>query len=126
MVHLFGLVLLLGGIGLVDLRLLGAFPKLPLDALSEALTPLAITGVLLLISSGSVLFAADAVALAGSRTFQWKLVLIGLGLLNALSFRFLVRGGGWSLVPRGAQMLALVSLLLWASVLILGRMIAYS
>ncbi|MDP3383095.1 MAG: hypothetical protein Q8S47_07195, partial [Phenylobacterium sp.] len=37
--HLLGLVLLVGGIGVVDLRLAGLWRGLPIAALSRALTP---------------------------------------------------------------------------------------
>src|SRR3546814_8688126 len=40
LIHLFGLVLLVGSIGIVDLRLVGAFRALPLASLARALTPL--------------------------------------------------------------------------------------
>lgn len=113
--HLFGLVLLIGSIGIVDLRLLGAWPALPLEALQRALTPLAIAGLVLLVASGSVLFAADAESLAGSSVFRWKLLLIALALANALLFRRVHRPA-----------MAAVSLVAWLSVAVLGRMIAYS
>lgn len=122
-VHVLGLVLLLGGIGLVDLRLMGLFRALPLVALSQALTPLGIGGLCLLAASGSVLFAADATSLAGSPIFRWKLVLIALALTNALLFRLLWKpsetAAGWG------RAMALASLCLWLSVAVLGRWIAY-
>jgi hypothetical protein len=114
-IHLFGLVLLIGAIGIVDLRLLGAWPALPLDALQRALTPLAVAGLVLLVASGSVLFAADAESLAGSSVFRWKLIVIALALVNAVLFRRIRRPA-----------MAAASLAAWLSVAVLGRMIAYS
>ena len=114
-VHVLGLVLLVGSIGITDLRLLGAWPALPVEALERALTPLAMTGLVLLVGSGSILFAADADALAGSPVFRWKLLIIALALANALLFRRLRQPA-----------LAAVSLVAWLSVAVLGRMIAYS
>ena len=124
-VHVLALVLLLGGIGLVDLRLLGAFRTLPLQPLSKALVPIAATGVLILAASGSVLFAADAESVARKGVFQLKLVLIALALGNVAAFRWLYGAVAADPPPRGAQALALVSLLLWTSVAICGRLIAY-
>ncbi|KAB7647994.1 hypothetical protein F3168_06280 [Polymorphobacter fuscus] len=115
MVHLLGLVLLVGSIGILDLRLLGAWPALPRDALQRALTPLGVAGLLLLAVSGSVLFAADAESVAGSTVFRWKLAVIGLALANAALFR---RVGG--------RVLAAISLAAWLVAAGLGRMIAYS
>ncbi len=124
-VHVLGLVLLLGSIGILDLRLLGLFPRLPLDALGDALTPLAVSGLVLMLGSGSVLFAADATALPLSDTFRWKLGLIALAVANALAFRW--RFGRSVATPSAAaRLMALVSLLAWTGVAILGRWIAYS
>lgn len=125
LVHLLGLVLLIGGIGLVDLRLVGAFRGLPLATLSRALTPLALGGLLLMTLSGPVLFAADAASLVKSDLFRWKLVLIGVALLNALAFRRLWREEDGE--PRTAlRAMAAGSIALWLMVAALGRLIAYS
>ena len=58
-VHLLGLVMLVGGIGILDLRLAGAFRALPVAPLSRALTPIAIAGLVLMVPSGATMFAAD-------------------------------------------------------------------
>ena len=85
-----------------------------------------IAGVLILLASGSVMFAADAVALAKSDTFQIKLVLIGIALLNAIAFRILYRRLDAAPPAAPARLMALVSLALWLSVATYGRLIAYS
>jgi hypothetical protein len=120
-------VLLIGGIGVVDLRLAGAFRALPLAALARALTPLAAAGVALLAASGTILFAADARALVASPAFRLKLALIGLALANAGLFRLWSHGRlvGWRQVPRSAAVAAMLSLLLWLGVAAAGRLIAY-
>lgn len=125
-VHLLGLVLVVGGIGLLDLRLIGIFRRLPLEPLAAALTPLAIAGILLLVASGSVLFAADAKALAESDTFRTKLVLIAIALTNAVAFRLLYGRSPADPPPVPARLMAAASLTLWLLVATSGRMIAYS
>lgn len=125
--HLLGLVLLVGGIGVVDLRVLGLWPRLPLATLSRALTPVAIAGLALSAASGLVLFAADAGPLYRSETFRWKLALIAAALVNAALFRRLwpeARLG--EAAPTGARAMAAVSVGLWLWVGALGRLIAYS
>ena len=124
-VHVLALVVLLGGIGLVDLRLLGLFRALPLEPLARALTPLAATGVLVLATSGSILFAAGAKSLGNSGTFRLKLILIGIALANVILFRWRYGATPSDPPPLGARVLALISLLLWTSVAIAGRLIAY-
>jgi hypothetical protein len=123
-IHVLGLALLLGPILLVDLRLLGAFGTLPLQPFSDALTPFAVAGLALLLLSGTVLFAADAAALAASGTFRLKLILVGLALANALLFRRL--WAGTAPPGPGLKALALASLLLWTAAAIAGRWIAYA
>jgi hypothetical protein len=125
-VHVLALVLLLGGIGLVDLRTIGLFRGLPLQPLSKALVPLAATGVLILAASGSILFVADAKSLAANGTFQLKLVLVALALANVVLFRALFGRVVSDPPPVAAKLLALVSLLLWLGVAIAGRLIAYT
>ena len=125
-IHLLALVLLLGGIGLVDLRTIGLFRSLPLQPLNRALVPIAASGVLILAASGSILFAADAKSLAMSGTFRLKLILIALALVNVALFRLLIGAVVSDPPPLSARLLALASLLLWLGVAICGRMIAYS
>jgi hypothetical protein len=115
-----GAVMLLGGIGLLDLRLLGYARALPLDALSRAVTPLAVGGFGLQVVSGVVLFAADATALAGSAVFLAKMVLILLAGLNVVVFHRLRAPLG----PFG-RACAAGSLAAWLGVAVLGRLIAY-
>ena len=126
--HVLGVVLLVGGIGVVDLRVLGCWRELPLLALSRALTPIAVAGLVLQAGSGLVLFAADGVALAASDTFALKLQLLGLALINAAAFRLhwqrkaVGTGHAPSALERSS---ALVSLLLWLAIATVGRLIAY-
>ena len=123
-VHLLGLVMLVGGIGIVDLRLAGAWRALPPEPLSRALTPVALAGLALFAASGALMFAADARALAASDTFRWKLAAIALGLANALLFRRLWRGR-LDALPLSGRAMAAASLLLWLTAAALGRLIAY-
>lgn len=129
LVHLLGLVLLVGGIGVVDLRLLGLGRKIPLVPLSRFLTPLAVAGVGLMLASGAMLFAADAGPLLRAPMFGWKLAVIGVALVNAVGFQLLWRGRleTWEQTPPlFARMMAAFSLSLWLAAATLGRLLAYS
>lgn len=122
--HLLGLVMLVGGIGVVDLRLAGAWPALPAVALARALTPVALAGLVVMAATGTLLFAADGATLAGSTVFNVKLVLIAAALANAVVFRSLWGDRAPPIVA--AKVMALTSLALWLGVGACGRMIAYS
>lgn len=126
--HLLGLVMLVGAIGTVDLRIVGAWRSLPVAALSRALTPVAIAGLMLMVGSGTILFAADGPALAQSDIFVRKLVLIAAALANATAFRMIWgdRLQGWQgSAPIAARGMAALSLLLWLAAGAMGRWIAY-
>lgn len=122
-------MLLVGGIGLLDLRLAGLFRALPVQALSAVLTPLGIAGLGLLAGSGAVMLAADAGPLLASDTFRWKVGLIGLALANAALFRVVWRGrmARWDeAAPILGRAMAAASAGLWLWVAALGRLIAYA
>jgi hypothetical protein len=126
--HLVGLVLLVGGIGVLDLRLAGLWRRVPLGPLAAALQPLAAAGLAVMIASGAMLFAADGRALAASPLFQAKLGLILLAIGNALAFRWRYRrrlAANVVRMPPGGRLLAFTSLALWLAILVCGRLIAY-
>ncbi len=129
LIHLAGLVLLIGNLLLLDLRLLGAGRRFDLPAISETLTPPAVFGLLLLLGSGLLLFAADAAPLLNNELMRWKLLLIGIGLANAALFRQLwaQRLAAWDRdPPLFGRLQAALSLLLWLLAAALGRLIAYA
>ncbi len=123
--HVIGAILLVGAIGLLDLRLLGYARAAPLPVMARALTPIALIGFAVMVASGAVLFAADASALVGSRLFLIKLGLIALAGVNALAFRFAFARHD-DPVPMGARVMAAGSLGLWLAVVVAGRWIAYA
>lgn len=127
--HLLGLVLIVGGAGLLDLRLLGVARQVPLPIVYGLLTGAAAIGIVIQIASGIPLFASDATSLIENSTFSLKMLLFAMALTNALVFRLLWRGriADWDRHP---PMLGLVqaalSLMLWLSIGALGRWIAYA
>lgn len=129
LIHLLGLVMLIGGIGVLDLRLAGALRRLPVEALWRGLLPLAIAGLCLLVPAGFVMFAADASSLIVSTVFRWKVALIVLALANAGAFHLLWRRrlALWDVDPPwGGRLMAVGSLTLWLVIAALGRWIAYA
>ncbi len=80
--HTVGMALLIGSLGLIDLRVLGFKPELPLLE-TRRLLPLAWLGFTLNAFSGTLLFVSDSVMFYSSYTFRLKIVLIVLGGINA-------------------------------------------
>src|SRR5690606_14352634 len=81
--HALGMAMLLGSLGLINLRVLGYKPELPLLGTRDLL-PLAWLGFTLNAASGIALFTSDAVYFFSSYTFRIKLVLIVLAGFNAV------------------------------------------
>ena len=128
LLHILGLALLVGPILALDLRLLGFARAVALPAASKLLTPIAITGLLLMIISGPPLFAADAGPLALHPLMQIKMALLALAIANALLFRRLwhKRLAEWDAAPPAfGRAHAVASILLWLTVAACGRLIAY-
>ncbi|MGE0152730.1 MAG: DUF6644 family protein [Reyranellaceae bacterium] len=127
--HILGVVLLVGPILMLDLRLLGLSRRIPLRLMVQHLLPWAILGLAVLLVSGFLLFVAEATAYAVNPVFQFKMLLILAGILNAVIFESLARRNwrAWEnySVPLFPRLLALISLLIWPLVAISGRLVAY-
>jgi hypothetical protein len=126
--HILGLTLLVGPIMALDLRLLGIGRAVSVAALSRTLTPIAITGLVVQIISGLLLFTADASALVANKVFLIKAALLVLGIANAIAFRRIWRHAleGWDAHPPAlGRLQAVLSIVFWFGVAICGRLIAY-
>ena len=129
-VHVVGLVLLVGSMLFLDLRLLGAARSaITVRAADALLTPFAVVGLLLMLGSGVLLFAADAQPLVQNPLFLPKLALVALGIVNALVFRRLwlrpAMPQDTATMPSGARLQAAASLCIWVVAATFGRFLAY-
>jgi hypothetical protein len=80
--HTLGLGVLVGASTVIDLRLLGAAPRIPLEAL-RSLFPIMWAGFWINGISGVALFAADATTEGATTVFVSKLVIIVLAVIVA-------------------------------------------
>ena len=124
--HTIGMALLIGSLGLINLRVLGYKPELPLLGTRDLL-PLAWLGFTINAISGAALFASDAVNFFSSYTFWTKIVLVILGGINAAVLSSRIFGGGVAAPPTvGARVIAASSLVFWMGAVVAGRLIAYT
>src|SRR5882762_1010193 len=86
--HFIGLSMLVGGILVVDLRLLGFIRRVPIRA-ALAFLPFVIAGFLINLATGIVFFSADPMMYWPNPAFKLKMFLILLAGLNALVFMVL-------------------------------------
>ncbi len=121
-VHLVGIALLLGNLVLVELRVLGMAPALPLALLARAALPLVAAGFGLAATSGLLMFASQPMDLLANRVFTLKMLLLMAAGSNAAWFH---GRGSLQRLDSLAKVQALLSLGLWLSVLTCGRFIAY-
>jgi hypothetical protein len=128
-IHFAGMSLLVGVIGIIDLRVLGFAKGLPLGPLHRFI-PLAIFGFALNLLTGIGFLTSDPYAYYFSTPFRIKMVLVLLGGLNALWFWISISpkihsvGSGMDASPT-AKLISLLSLLFWIAVITAGRFIAF-
>lgn len=128
--HTMGMALLIGALGLINLRVLGYKPQLPMLGTRDLL-PLAWAGFAVNALSGTLLFVSDPVYFWESYTFRIKLTLIVLAGINAYLlgrgvFRE-ARTTGRDVVPSKAmRWVAGSSLAFWMGAIIAGRLLAYT
>jgi len=134
-VHFVGMALLLGAVGLLDLRLLGVAKGLPV-AQVQRLIPMGVLGYVLSVMTGIVFVSGDpffpAVDKLNNLAFELKMLFMLLAGLNVLAFYLtgvarvanaLAPGHD---APLSAKVIAGTSLFLWIGVIYFGRMIMYA
>ncbi len=129
-VHIVGIVVLVGAAFMFDLRLLGISRSMPLSGLSRHLLPWSARGLLLIIPSGILLFITNAKALGADTTFWLKMGLLGIAALNVLVFhQFMLKQhlgrADQAPLPAAARISAIVSIVVWIAVIACGRLLAY-
>ncbi len=128
MLHTVGLALVVGPNAVLDLRVLGAARRLPLDALRPVFRIMLI-GFVINASTGLVLFVSEAADKGLLWVFYVKLSFIALALLAAWQTRRLIFGADGATtvrdIPGAAKALAMLSLVLWTGAIVAGRLMAY-
>jgi hypothetical protein len=128
--HFIGMTLLVGVVGVIDLRVLGVARGLPLAPLHRFL-PLAFAGFFINFATGLMFFCHDPYVYAFNSSFRVKILLILIAGLNALWFRLGVfidvkRWGPDIEASRLAKLISVLSIVLWFGVITAGRFIAFT
>jgi hypothetical protein len=128
MLHTVGLGVLVGANAILDFRLLGFAPRLPIPSLSP-LYRFMWAGFAINAVTGAMLFASDATTKATQPVFYVKLTLIVFALVVTARIRRTVERGparpDADVSPGPGRALAVLSLLLWAGAITAGRLMAY-
>ncbi|RWN28483.1 MAG: hypothetical protein EOR97_21450 [Mesorhizobium sp.] len=120
--HIMSIGALLTSVLLMDLRICGAFRSLPYGAFVALLRRTALAAFVGALVTGSLLFSVKANTYAAMPVFLAKMALILLAGINFFAFLRFARGGD---EPAGSAILAVLSILLWTSVLFAGRFIGF-
>lgn len=128
--HFIGMSLLIGVVGVIDLRVLGVARGLPIRPLHR-FVPLAFAGFGINLLTGIMFFCHDPYVYAYNPSFRIKMLLILLAGLNALWFRLGVfldvdKWGPGIEASRLAKAISALSLLIWIGVITAGRYIAFT
>lgn len=131
-VHVLTLCVFVGMSVMLDLRLLGLVMKrVPVTDITRRLMPWMIGGFIIMVITGVLLFYAIPIRSYQSVWFRAKLILLVLAGLNAWTFHAGIYQSvrNWDLAevaPRRARVAGIASLVLWAFIIVFGRMIAYN
>jgi uncharacterized membrane protein len=124
--HFIGLILLIGTIGLLNLRIMGFFKQLPVASLHQFI-PWGIAGLFINIITGLMFFIGMPAFYSNNPDFQVKMVAIVIAGTNLLlfyctsAFRTLERIGPGEDAALSAKFIAASSLLLWIAIVVFGR-----
>ena len=130
--HVLGLALVLGTIAVLDLRLLGLastarpFRRMSADILKWTWGAFAVTT-----ATGMLMFTTNATVYFANAAFRLKLVLLALAGVNVLVFaltagRSVDRWEELESAPTAGKTAAAISLVLWITVVVAGRVIGFT
>lgn len=127
--HFLGLTVMFGSLLLIDLRVMGLVKFINM-AEAMKFIPVAIIAFCVNLISGISFLCADPYAYFPNLGFQWKMGMIAVAGFNALWFWFgehaeLRQLADGQDAPFRAKLIALISIVVWVIVIILGRMIPY-
>lgn len=120
--HIAGIALLFGSLVLFELRVLGLGRELPPRALARVALPLSLAGFGVAALSGLVMFATQPLELLPNPAFRLKMLILFVASTNAGWFH---ARGSLARADAIAKLQAIVSALLWLTVIACGRAIAY-
>jgi uncharacterized membrane protein len=127
-VHFIGLALIVGTVGILDIRIMGFFKELPVAPLHQFL-PWALAGLAVNIATGMVAFMGQPQSYITSEAFWLKILALLLLGVNAAAFYLTGVFGqienlqGGEDAPISAKLIAASGLFLWFAVITFGRYI---
>ena len=127
-VHLLALAAIGGAVLLVDLRLFGwGLRSQPVAKVARDAQPIFVGSLLVMLSTGTLLFLSESVKCYYSNAFWWKMTFLTLSILYAFTVKRRVTLADEARVgPVWSKVVAIVSLVMWFGVGAGGRWIGFS
>jgi len=126
--HAVGMAILAGIVLMMNFRVLGLAPGIPLSAL-RPMVRYALAGVVINVITGTMLFIANADAFYESTPFRLKILSLVVGLILWVKMSRSILSPADPLqsdVPSAKlKLIAAISTVAWISVIVMGRLIAY-
>jgi hypothetical protein len=130
--HVLALTVFVGLAVMLDLRLLGLLMRqVPVSEVMRRLLPWTKAGFVVMVVTGALLFYAIPVRTYQNVFFRIKVLMLLAAGLNVWLFhsrveRRMVEWDTAAVTPLPARAAAVTSLVLWAAIVVAGRMIAYN
>lgn len=127
--HAFGNAIVVGLTFIIALRLFGLFRTIPITSLPR-LIPVIWTGFVVQVFSGTTLWVSKPARYIADGMFEWKLIFVLTGMIVTIYFQKLLKkeAGSWQAAgspPPSAMRFVAITALVWAAVLVVGRLTAY-
>ena len=127
--HAFGNAIVVGLFFIIAMRLFGLFRTIPVTSLTR-LFPVIWAGFIIQVFSGTTLWVSKPARYLADGMFEWKLFFVFTGMVVTIYFqKYLTREAGrWQSnghVPSRALQFTAITAVVWASVLVVGRLTAY-
>jgi hypothetical protein len=126
-VHIVALALLFGAVLMLNLRLMGlTLTNKPMAQLAKELSPWVLCSLIIILSTGTLLFSSEAMKSYASVPFQVKMVLLFAAMIFHYGIFNRVTKSDFSTAHRvWSTLAAVVSILLWLGVGVAGRGIGF-
>jgi hypothetical protein len=130
--HVIGLTMVFGTIAIIDLRLLGmASTRRPFSRMSSDIMRWTWAAFALTVMTGLLMFATNAAVYYHNFFFRAKMVMLACAGVNILIFeltavRSMHRWDKDAAAPLAGKTVAVVSLVVWISIIFLGRWIGFT
>jgi hypothetical protein len=130
-IHILAIAVVASSVLMIDLRLIGVFwANRPMKSVLARFLPLVWWPLLVLLATGALMIIAEPARSLKNPAFQVKMGLLIAALIVTALFQFFQRrdaafGEPDSAARAAATTIAIVSMLLWSSIIFAGRWIAY-